>query len=294
MGVRISFITFTRNSGRRLGFLLESVRDVVDEIIVIDSYSSDDTVEIAKSYGAKVFQRKPWGYADPDRMFALSKASYDWILYLDDDEILGRRLKSELRDLVGKAEGGGIAAFSTVRVNYDLRCRQILFGPGYPDRQIRIYRKDRVLYRGLVHELPIVYGKVHKLPEEYYIIHYGTLSKSKMLLYAYLESIEYYKPHTRSPIISPIILALQRLMPLSSLILVLGRLVVDLLIRDNPYLNLCTLLRTIDTYSYYDILVRTLTKFRGGRRTRMSRLISQYGLIKLLEHEVENTQTKHL
>jgi glycosyltransferase involved in cell wall biosynthesis len=88
--------------------LLESIRDVVDEIIVVDGYSSDDTVEIAESYGAKVFRRKPWSHVEPDRMFALSKASYDWILYLDDDEILGRRLKSELRDLVGKAEGGGL------------------------------------------------------------------------------------------------------------------------------------------------------------------------------------------
>jgi hypothetical protein len=79
-----------------------------------------------------------------------------------------------------------------------VRCRQILFGRIYPDRQIRIYRKDKVLYRGLVHELPIVYGKVHELPEEYYIIHYVTPSKSKTLLYAYLESIEYYKHHTPS------------------------------------------------------------------------------------------------
>jgi (heptosyl)LPS beta-1,4-glucosyltransferase len=281
VGVRISFITFTRNSGRRLGFLLESVRDVVDEIIVVDGYSSDDTVEIAESYGAKVFRRRPWGHVEPDRMFALSKASYDWVLYLDDDEVLGRRLKSELRDLVGKAEGGGIAAFSTVRVNYDVRCRQILFGRIYPDRQIRIYRKDRVLYRGLVHELPIVYGKVHELPEEYYIIHYVTPSKSKTLLYAYLESIEYYKHHTH-----PLIAALWKLMPLSSSILILSRLVRDLLIRDNPYLNLCTILRTIDTYTYYEILVHTLTNFRGKRRTRMSKLVSQYGLIKLLEHEV--------
>jgi glycosyltransferase involved in cell wall biosynthesis len=290
VGVRISFITFTRNSGRRLGFLLESVRDVVDEIIVVDGYSNDDTVEIAESYGAKVFQRKPWGHVEPDRMFALSKASYDWILYLDDDEVLGRRLKSELRDLVSKAESEGIAAFSTARVNYDVGCRQILFGSAYPDRQIRIYRKDKVLYRGLVHELPIVYGKLHKLPEEYFIIHYETRSKSKMLLYAYLESIERYKHHTRPSIT----LALLKLMPLSSPILILFNLVSYLLIKDNPYLNLCTVLRTIDTFSYYQMLVYTLMKFRGRRRTRMSKLISQYGLIKLLEHEVENTQTNHL
>jgi len=45
---KISFITFTRNSGRRLRFLLKNVRDVVDEIIVVDGFSVDDTVEIAR------------------------------------------------------------------------------------------------------------------------------------------------------------------------------------------------------------------------------------------------------
>jgi glycosyltransferase involved in cell wall biosynthesis len=77
LSAKISFITFTRNSGRRLKLLLDNVRDVVDEIIIVDGFSNDDTVEIAMGYGAKVFQRKPWGYADPDRMFAPSKASYD-------------------------------------------------------------------------------------------------------------------------------------------------------------------------------------------------------------------------
>jgi glycosyltransferase involved in cell wall biosynthesis len=55
MGIKISFITFTRNSGRKLELLLESVKDVVDEIIVVDGFSNDTIVEIAISYGAKVF-----------------------------------------------------------------------------------------------------------------------------------------------------------------------------------------------------------------------------------------------
>jgi glycosyltransferase involved in cell wall biosynthesis len=199
MSTKISFITFTRNSGKRLKLLLENVKDVVDEIVVIDGYSTDDTVEMAKSYGAKVFQRKPWGYADPDRMFALSKASYNWILYLDDDELLGRKLKSELRDLVEKAERERYVALSTIRVDYDKKCRQVVLCPYY-NRQIRIYKKDKVLYRGVVHELPIVDGKILELAEEYYILHYPSFPKSKLLFYAYLESLEFYRHNTRSNI----------------------------------------------------------------------------------------------
>ena len=195
MSTKISFITFTRNSGKRLKLLLENVKDVVDEIIVIDGYSTDDTVEIAKNYGAKVFLRKPWGYADPDRMFALSKASHDWVLYLDDDELLGRKLKNELRDIVDRADRENFAALSTVRVYYDVKCKQVILGSSL-GRQIRIYRRDRVLYRGLVHELPVVYGRILELPEGYYIAHYGScggLSVHKMVFYALLESIEYYQ-----------------------------------------------------------------------------------------------------
>jgi glycosyltransferase involved in cell wall biosynthesis len=59
--VGVSFITFTRNSAHRLRGLLEHVKDVVDEIIVIDGYSADETIDIARSYGARVYQRRPWG-----------------------------------------------------------------------------------------------------------------------------------------------------------------------------------------------------------------------------------------
>jgi len=57
----VSFITFTMNSAHRLRGLLEHVKDVVDEIIVVDGYSTDETVDVARSYGAKVYQRRPVG-----------------------------------------------------------------------------------------------------------------------------------------------------------------------------------------------------------------------------------------
>jgi (heptosyl)LPS beta-1,4-glucosyltransferase len=272
MSIKISFITFTRNSGKRLKLLLENVKDVVDEIIVIDGFSSDDTVEIAKSYGAKVFRRKPWGHVEPDRMFALKKASYNWILYLDDDELLG------IRNLVTMAENMGYAALSTIRIDYDRKCKQLVFGPFY-NKQIRIYRKDRLLYRGLVHELPVVFGKIHELPEEYYILHYPTWSRSKLAFYAYLEALEYYQHFSRSIIRK----TLWKTLPFSAPLIILYNLINDLLKKQNPCMNLCTVMRTIDTAAFYELLVHILIKFRGKRRKRLSKLISRYGLIRLLE-----------
>jgi len=286
MSTRISFITFTRNSGKRLKLLLEDVKDVVDEVVVIDGYSTDDTVEIAKSYGARIFKRKPWGHVEPDRMFALSKASYNWILYLDDDELLGRKLKSELRDLVEKAEREGYVALSTIRVDYDKKCRQAVLGPYY-NRQIRIYKKDKVLHRGVVHELPIVDGKILELAKEYYILHYPSFPKSKLLFYAYLESLEYYRAraNTRSNIRK----ALWMFTPLSAPMIIIHsmyHLVLKPIMKKTSYVNSCTIIRIINTFALYEILVQTLTKFRGRRRELISKLISEHGLIRLLQHAV--------
>ena len=71
-----------------------------------------------------------------------------------------------------------------MRVNYDVKCKHTLFGPAYPDRQVRIYKilmKNRVLYRGLVHEYLRAYGKIYELLEEYFIIHYGFLSRHNII-----------------------------------------------------------------------------------------------------------------
>jgi hypothetical protein len=110
---------------------------------------------------------------------------------------LGRKLKNDIRWLVARAEREHYATLSIVRIDYDTRCKQLVFGPFY-NRQIRIY--SRVLYRGVAHELPTVFGSVLELLEEYYILHYPSRSKSKLVFYAYLESLEYYQHATRSKI----------------------------------------------------------------------------------------------
>jgi glycosyltransferase involved in cell wall biosynthesis len=103
--VKVSLITFTRNSEKLIEGLLRNVDGVVDEIVVVDGCSSDRTVEIARSYSAKVYTRRPWGYKDLDVVFAINKASYDWILLLDVDERLNRRLRGELKDMLSTIEG---------------------------------------------------------------------------------------------------------------------------------------------------------------------------------------------
>ncbi|RLG74276.1 MAG: hypothetical protein DRO14_05910, partial [Thermoprotei archaeon] len=193
--VKISFVTFTRNCAKELEMLLKHVHDIVDEIIVVDGMSTDDTREVAVSYDAKVFVRKPRGHVEPDRMFALRMCSYDWVLYLDVDERLCLRLKHELREIVEKLHKQGYAA---TRVNsVPVIKGKPIFRKVIP-WQIRIFNRHHVKYKGIVHELPNVRGRVAELnPYEYYIIHLKGDSWFKLwkhsVKYAYLERIEIHR-----------------------------------------------------------------------------------------------------
>lgn len=124
----ITLFTFTLNSAEDLDRLLRHHSDLVGEIIVIDGFSKDNTEEVAKKYDAKIFQRKPRGFVEPDRMFGIKKAECDWILYLDVDEILSPRLRKDLRSIVDDVSRKGYAALRIARTNLDPNGR-LLLGP---------------------------------------------------------------------------------------------------------------------------------------------------------------------
>lgn len=77
--INVSAVINVRNEAQHLSKCLKSIKDFVDEIIVVDMHSTDDSVAIAKSYNAKVFSYRPMKYVEPARNFALSKASGKWI-----------------------------------------------------------------------------------------------------------------------------------------------------------------------------------------------------------------------
>src|SRR5256714_8974800 len=97
----LSVVIITHNEEANLGRTLESVKPLVadgqGEIIVVDSGSTDRTVEIAKSYGAKVFVEEWHGYA-AQKNSAIDKAEGSWILSLDADEELDQDLQNALKD----------------------------------------------------------------------------------------------------------------------------------------------------------------------------------------------------
>lgn len=165
--MKISAVIITHNEEDRLPDALLSCQGVVDEVVVVDDFSTDRTVEIAKDSGARVVQH---GFEDfgSQKNFALQQAQYDWVLNLDADERIAESLKTEiikLRQLDQIAESG----FSIRRKTWYLG-RWIRHSGWYPDRKLRLFRKDRANWVGRVHERLELSGICGLLPGE--ILHY--------------------------------------------------------------------------------------------------------------------------
>ncbi|MGZ3745130.1 MAG: glycosyltransferase family 2 protein [Pseudobdellovibrionaceae bacterium] len=132
----ISLVVVTLNEEANIERCLRSV-SFASEILVVDSFSSDRTLDIAQKMGAKVLQEKWRGYG-PQKAFAVSQAQNDWILSLDADEALSPELQQEIRER--------FASFNP-EVGYELRRRSfhlgrwIGYGGWYPDAQLRLFNR---------------------------------------------------------------------------------------------------------------------------------------------------------
>ena len=161
----LSVVIITHNEESNIARTLTSVQPLVaegkGEIIIVDSGSTDRTVEIAKSFGAKVFVEDWKGYA-AQKNSAIDKATGDWVLSLDADEEVGRGAASIIEEILGP-DSDDYKSFCGVwfsRHNYFLG-RWIRHGGFFPDRKLRLFRKGKGHFEGrLVHETVVVDGKV--------------------------------------------------------------------------------------------------------------------------------------
>jgi len=154
--MEISAVLVTLNEERRIPRTLESLAGVADEIVVVDSGSSDRTREISMQHGARVITHQWEGYAR-QKNFAAAQARHDWILSLDADEVVSPELAAELREI--KRQGPGEAAgFRVPRLAW-YRGRWIRHSGWYPDHKLRLYDRRRGRWVGdYVHERVEVAG----------------------------------------------------------------------------------------------------------------------------------------
>lgn len=165
---KISFVTSTFNEEKNLPGCLESIKDLADEIVVVDGTSTDKTVEIAKSYGAKIKITDNPKIFLINRQKAIDMATGSWLLNLDADERATPELVKEIREIVGKNEN--INGYFIPRKNWFLG-RFLMKGGQYPDYQLRLYRNGKVHFELKdVHEQAIVEGEKGYLKEA--MLHY--------------------------------------------------------------------------------------------------------------------------
>lgn len=157
--MKISATIITLNEERNLPRAIESLR-CCDEIVVVDSGSTDKTIAIAERYGARVVCQ-PWlGYAK-QKNAAAAAASYDWILSLDADEALSEELEGEIWAL--KTDGPKFDAYTMPRLAQYIG-RWIQHSGWYPDRKIRLYHREKARWEGdFVHESVKTSGTVGQL-----------------------------------------------------------------------------------------------------------------------------------
>jgi len=168
---KISVVINTRNEEKHLAKCLESVKGFADEIVVVDMHSIDKSVEIAQKYGAKVYDYKPLDYVEPARNFGLQKATSEYILLLDPDEVVPKTLQKRLLEIVETNE----ADYVRIPRKNMVFGKWIEHSRWWPDYLIRFFKKGKVVWDDEIHSIPVTSGKGIDLPakEEFAIEHHN-------------------------------------------------------------------------------------------------------------------------
>lgn len=161
---KISIVLAVYNEENNLENCLNSVKDLANEIVVVDGGSKDKTLEITKKFGARIIQTTNPPVFHINKNKAIDAAKYEWVLQLDADEIVSPELASEIkREIDSKSEING---YWIPRKNFFLT-RYLKKGGQYPDLTLRLYRKGKGrLPAKDVHEQAVVEGKVGYLKSD--------------------------------------------------------------------------------------------------------------------------------
>ncbi len=173
----LSAVIITFNEEKNIARCIHSLKDIADEVVVVDSFSTDNTVEICRQHGAKVIQRK-WDDYSSAKNFGNRQAAHDWIFSIDADEAVSEELKKSILLIKGK---GGNYQFNRL-TNY---CGKWIRHCGwYPDRKHRLFDRNLWQWEGTIHE------KLKSNSNSFV-----SLLKGDLLHYSY-ESIEQHERQT--------------------------------------------------------------------------------------------------
>lgn len=145
--IKISATIISLNEEKNIGDCIKSL-DWVDEVVVVDSLSTDRTCEIARELGAVVIDQKFLGHVK-QKQLAVDKCSHDWVISLDADERVSEELKNSITELFEKTpEDQLVHGYTVARKNFHLG-RWIMHGGWYPDRKVRVFNKQHGHWAGV-------------------------------------------------------------------------------------------------------------------------------------------------
>lgn len=173
----LSAIVITRNEAHNLHDCLQSMQGLVDEMVVVDSQSTDNTVAIAQQYGAKVAQPPDWPGFGPQKNRALDLATSDWVLSLDADERLTPALVAEIKQVL--EANASDTAYQMPRLSS--YCGKFIHHAGWqPDYVLRLFKRGSARFSDdLVHERVLTQQPVQALQN--HLLHYSYLNFSQVL-----------------------------------------------------------------------------------------------------------------
>ncbi len=180
--MKLSLCIAAFNEEKNIHYPMDSVYDIVDEVIIVDGGSEDKTIEIAKTYGEKVriIQSDNPAMFHKNKEKAIMAAEGEWILQLDADEALSPELKKEIVTLISGPKKDTLVAYWLPRKNLFLT-RFLEKGGQYPDYTVRLYKNGVATFPCKdVHENVEINGEVGYLKNP--ILHYADPDFSRYLM----------------------------------------------------------------------------------------------------------------
>ena len=173
----ISAIVITRNEAHNIEACLQSLQPWVDEIVIVDSQSTDDTVAIAQRFGAKVSQPADWPGFGPQKNRALNLATCEWVFSIDADERVTPELAQEIQTVLSRANEA--LAYEVPRLSS--YCGKFIHHSGWqPDYVLRLFQRGFARFSDdLVHERVMPQHRVVQLKN--HLLHYSYLSFTQVL-----------------------------------------------------------------------------------------------------------------
>jgi glycosyltransferase involved in cell wall biosynthesis len=193
---RLSACLITLNEEQNLPRAMASLKGIADEIIVVDSGSTDQTRAIAHQHGALFFERVWTNYSE-QKNYATACAQNDWVFSMDADEELSSTLQTSLLDW--KKHEPKFGVYEMARKTWYLGA-WVKYSGWYPDFQRRLYRRDQAQFSGMIHEALRFEGKPGRLAGD--LLHYTVRSfaehEEKVERYAALAAQQMFAAGERS------------------------------------------------------------------------------------------------